>query len=135
MPENIARTLANNISTRPRNSPIVAESAITIKVRRVASCRVGQETFRSSENTSPKNLKIENPADPDTPGPDVLRTGVLANETLTFFPEILAAYGTPDRISSTQCDLVCYACFFQCCMCKPCTQYNSYQLGCGLRFS
>ena len=123
------------MSINPRNSPIEADSAITITVRRVASCLVGQETFLSSEKTSLKNLKIENPADPDTPGPDVLRTGVLANETLTFFLEILAAYGTPDRISSTQCDLVYYACSFQCCMCKPCTQCNSYQLVCGLRFS
>lgn len=123
------------MSINPRNSPIEADSAITITVRRVASFLVGQETFLSSEKTSLKNLKIENPADPDTPGPDVLRTGVLANETLTFFLEILAAYGTPDRISSTQYDLVYYACSFQCCMCRPCTQCNSYQLGCGLHFS
>tara|TARA_Y100000588_G_C13787992_1_gene725412 strand:+ start:241 stop:567 length:327 start_codon:yes stop_codon:yes gene_type:complete len=87
VPENIARILANNISIKPKKTPIVAESAITINVRRVASCLVGQETLRSSENTSPKNLKIENPADPDTPGPDVVRSGVLAKKTLPFFSE------------------------------------------------
>jgi len=135
VPENIARILANNISTKPRKSPIVAESTITIKVRRVASCLVGQETLRSSENTSPKNLKIENPEDPDTPGPDVLRTGVLANETLTFFLEIIAAYDTPDRISSTQYDLVYYVYSFQCYTCRPYTQCNSYRLEYGLHFS
>ena len=134
VPENIARILANNISIRPRKSPIVAESAITIKVRRVASCLVGQETLRSSENTSPKNLKIEKPADPDTPGPDVLRTGVLAKETLTFFLEIIAAYDIPGRISLTQYDLVYCVYSFQCYMCRPCTRCNSYQLGCGLHF-
>jgi hypothetical protein len=73
------------MSTKPRNSPIVAESAITITVRRVASCRVGHETFRSSENTSLKNLKIEKPADPETPGPDVLRAGVRANSDPYLF--------------------------------------------------
>ncbi|HJP28634.1 MAG TPA: hypothetical protein QF694_07475, partial [Dehalococcoidia bacterium] len=67
------------MSTKPRKIPIVADKAITIAVRRVASCRVGQETFRSSEKTSPKNRKIENPPVPDTPGPDVLRAGVRAN--------------------------------------------------------
>jgi hypothetical protein len=70
---------ANSISINPRNSPIVAESAITIMVRRVATCLVGHETLRSSEKTSPKNLKIEKPADPETPGPDELRAGVRAN--------------------------------------------------------
>ena len=134
VPENIARILANNISIRPRKSPIVAESIITIKVRRVASCLVGQETLRSSENTSPKNLKIENPADPDTPGPDVLRAGVLAKETLTFFLEITAAYDIPGKTSSTRYDPVYYAYSFQCYTCRPCTQCNSYRLACGLHF-
>ena len=73
------------MSIKPRNSPIVADSAITITVRRVASCLVGQETFRSSEKTSLKNLKIENPEDPETPGPDELRAGVRANSVPYLF--------------------------------------------------
>lgn len=62
------------MSTRPRNTPIVAESAITSNVRRVATCLVGHETFRSSPKISPKNRIAENPEGPDTPGPDLLRT-------------------------------------------------------------
>jgi hypothetical protein len=73
------------MSTRPRNSPIIAESTITITVKRVASCLEGHETFRSSEKTSLKNLKIENPAVPETPGPDVLRAGVRANSVPYLF--------------------------------------------------
>tara|TARA_Y100000031_G_scaffold29240_1_gene32349 strand:+ start:273 stop:584 length:312 start_codon:yes stop_codon:yes gene_type:complete len=66
------------MSIRPSSIPIAVESAITINVRRVASCRVGHVTFRSSEKTSLKNLKIENPEDPEIPGPEVLRAGVRA---------------------------------------------------------
>ena len=66
------------MSTKPSNIPIVAERTITIIVRRVASCLVGQDTLRSSENTSPKNRKIENPPTPVTPGPDAVRAGVRA---------------------------------------------------------
>jgi hypothetical protein len=73
------------MSIKPKNRPIVAESIITITVRRVASCLEGQETFLSSPNTSLKNLKIENPEDPDTPGPDVLRAGVRANSVPYLF--------------------------------------------------
>jgi hypothetical protein len=73
------------MSIKPKNRPIVAESIITITVRRVASCLEGQETFRSSPNTSLKNLKTENPEDPDTPGPDVLRAGVRANSVPYLF--------------------------------------------------
>ena len=46
-------------SKPPRNTPIKAASAMTSTVNRDASWRVGQVTFRSSENTSPKNPKIE----------------------------------------------------------------------------
>jgi hypothetical protein len=74
-----------SMSIRPRNIPIVAESAITIMVRRVASCLVGHETFRSSEKTSAKNLKTEKPEDPVIPGPDLLRAGVRANSDLYLF--------------------------------------------------
>jgi hypothetical protein len=73
------------MSIKPKNTPIVAESIITITVRRVASCLEGQETFRNSPKTSLKNLKIEKPAGPETPGPDVLRAGVRANSDPYLF--------------------------------------------------
>ena len=73
------------MSIRPRNTPIVAESAITSTVRRVASCLEGHVTFRSSEKTSAKNLKIENPEDPVTPGPDLLRAAERAKSDSYLF--------------------------------------------------
>ena len=42
----------------PRNAPIVAETAITIKDRRIVSWRVGHVTRRNSETTSPSILKL-----------------------------------------------------------------------------
>ena len=74
------------MSIRPRNTPIVAESAITNTVRRVASCRVGHETFRSSPKISPKNRMTENPEGPDTPGPDLL----LAVERTKSYPYLFS---------------------------------------------
>ncbi|GIT20097.1 MAG: hypothetical protein CM1200mP39_29030 [Dehalococcoidia bacterium] len=103
-------------------------------LRRVASCLVGQETLRSSENTSPKNLKIKNPRRPRYSWPRCTSSGVLAKETLTFFLEITAVYDIPGKTSSTRYDPVYYAYSFQCYTCRPCTRCNSYQLGCGLHF-
>ena len=41
------------MSMMPRKTPITAETATTMIVRRVVSCRVGQVTLRSSETASP----------------------------------------------------------------------------------
>lgn len=73
------------MSISPRNTPIVAESAITSTVSRVATCLVGHVTFRSSPYISPKNLKIEKPEDPATPGPDLPRAAERANSDSYLF--------------------------------------------------
>jgi len=73
------------MSIRPRNTPIVAESAITSNVRRVATCLVGHVTFRSSEKTSAKNLMTENPEGPETPATALPRAVVRANSEPYLF--------------------------------------------------
>ncbi len=47
------------MSMTPKKTPITAETATTMIVRRVVSCRVGQVTLRSSEMTSPTYLVLK----------------------------------------------------------------------------